>query len=151
MLPRRQAALIAREVLMERIFPFDRLLEKARNAGGAWHEFLRVADLSMGLYLLKAGSDDSQTPHAEDEVYYVVRGRGSLRVAERDHEVRKARSCLCRRAPSTVSIPSAKTCSCWCCSPPPRARAADVPCARLKRAPSSERPRLTALACRADN
>ena len=72
---------------MERIFPFDRLLEKARNAGGAWHEFLRVADLSMGLYLLKAGSDDSQTPHAEDEVYYVVRGRATIRVADEDQTV----------------------------------------------------------------
>lgn len=72
---------------MEQIFPIDRLLEQARSAGGSWHEFLRVADLSLGLYLLKAGAEDGQTPHAEDEVYYVVRGRGSLRVADRDHEV----------------------------------------------------------------
>jgi len=72
---------------MEQVFPIDQLLERARSAGGEWHEFLRVADLSLGLYLLKAGADDSQTPHAEDEVYYVVRGSGSLRVGDRDHEV----------------------------------------------------------------
>jgi mannose-6-phosphate isomerase-like protein (cupin superfamily) len=71
---------------MEQVFPIDRLLEQARSAGGAWHEFLRVDDLSLGLYLLKAGADDPQTPHAEDEVYYVVRGRGRLRVEERDHD-----------------------------------------------------------------
>jgi mannose-6-phosphate isomerase-like protein (cupin superfamily) len=60
----------------------------ARDASGeAWIEFLRVPALSMGVYALAAGADDTQTPHGEDEVYYVVSGRGVLRVEDVDQPV----------------------------------------------------------------
>jgi len=63
-------------------------LVAARGASGEeWIEFLRVPALSMGVYALTAGADDSQTPHTEDEVYYVVSGRGVLRVEDLDHPV----------------------------------------------------------------
>jgi mannose-6-phosphate isomerase-like protein (cupin superfamily) len=63
-------------------------LEKEREAARlAYLEFLRVADLSMGLYVLPAGGTDSQSPHSEDEVYYVVQGRAVMRVAARDYTV----------------------------------------------------------------
>ena len=48
-------------------------------------EFLRVPAMSAGLYLLDAGAIDPQTPHAEDELYYVVSGCGQLRVGEHDY------------------------------------------------------------------
>lgn len=51
-----------------------------------FYEFLRVPDLSMGLYVLPAGADDPQQPHNEDEVYYVISGRGKLRVEEDDYD-----------------------------------------------------------------
>jgi mannose-6-phosphate isomerase-like protein (cupin superfamily) len=53
-----------------------------------YHEFLRVPDLSAGLYVIEAGGTDPQTPHGEDELYYVVKGRGSITVAEETREVR---------------------------------------------------------------
>ncbi len=56
-------------------------------AGAPWHEFFRVPALSMGLYVLAAGSDDGQSPHGQDEIYYVVSGRGVLRVEDRDQPV----------------------------------------------------------------
>ena len=43
--------------------------------------------MSLGLYVLPAGGVDPQKPHAEDEVYYVVSGRGSIRVDAEDHQV----------------------------------------------------------------
>lgn len=63
------------------------VLEQHKEAGQLWHEFLRVPALSMGLYLLPAGASDPQQPHAEDEVYYVVSGRGSIRVNGEDRKV----------------------------------------------------------------
>lgn len=39
-------------------------------------EFLRVPAMSAGLYELETGASDPQTPHAEDEIYYVIAGRG---------------------------------------------------------------------------
>jgi mannose-6-phosphate isomerase-like protein (cupin superfamily) len=50
--------------------------------GERYREFLRVPDLSAGLYVLEAGATDPQSPHAEDELYYVVTGRASISVGD---------------------------------------------------------------------
>ena len=55
------------------------LAERARS-GERFHEFLRVPALSAGVYVLPVGGSDPQSPHAEDELYYVVRGRAMLQV-----------------------------------------------------------------------
>lgn len=55
--------------------------------GQLWHEFLRAPALSMGLYVLEAGGKDPQRPHAEDEVYYVVSGRGQIHVEGNDETI----------------------------------------------------------------
>jgi quercetin dioxygenase-like cupin family protein len=44
-------------------------------SGGPYLEFLRVPDLSLGLYVLEAGAVDRQRPHSEDEAYVVLAGR----------------------------------------------------------------------------
>ena len=63
-------------------------IQQAHHAGGQlWHEFLRVPDLSMGLYVLPAGGTDPQQPHSEDEVYYVVSGRGQIMVDVEERRV----------------------------------------------------------------
>ena len=46
--------------------------------GTGYLEHLRVPDLSMGTYSLRAGSVDSQEPHTEDEVYVVTSGRAKF-------------------------------------------------------------------------
>jgi mannose-6-phosphate isomerase-like protein (cupin superfamily) len=43
-------------------------------------EFLRIPAMSAGLYALAAGAEDTQSPHGEDELYYVVRGRAKFRI-----------------------------------------------------------------------
>jgi mannose-6-phosphate isomerase-like protein (cupin superfamily) len=57
----------------------DILAEQAER-GRLYHEFLRVPDLSAGLYVIEAGGTDPQSPHTEDELYYVVAGRGMVTV-----------------------------------------------------------------------
>ena len=56
-------------------------------AAERYREFLRVADLSAGLYVLEAGSPDPQSPHGEDELYHVVSGRGRITVADETRDV----------------------------------------------------------------
>jgi len=48
------------------------------GAGKSYLEFLRSHALSVGLYVLRAGEQDTQQPHTEDEVYYVIEGRASF-------------------------------------------------------------------------
>jgi mannose-6-phosphate isomerase-like protein (cupin superfamily) len=43
-----------------------------------WKEHLSVPDLSCGTYSLPAGGTDTQSPHTEDEIYVVTRGRATL-------------------------------------------------------------------------
>ena len=64
------------------------LAESHARANGRYVEFLRVPDLSVGLFRLARGGLDTQTPHAEDELYLGLSGRALLRVGSVDHEVR---------------------------------------------------------------
>lgn len=57
------------------------------DGGQPYFEFLQVPALSMGLYVLPAGGADPQSPHTEDEVYYVVSGRAQIRVADEHRPV----------------------------------------------------------------
>jgi len=65
----------------------DEVLSARQLLGAPYHEFLRVPSLSAGVYVLPAGGEDPQRPHAEDEVYLVLLGRGQLRVGADDHPV----------------------------------------------------------------
>jgi mannose-6-phosphate isomerase-like protein (cupin superfamily) len=56
--------------------------------GRPYLEFLTVPDLSVGLYVLAAGQPDLQQPHTEDEIYYVVAGRGRITVGDEIRDVR---------------------------------------------------------------
>ena len=40
--------------------------------------------MSMGLYVLSVGTVDKQQPHKLDEAYYIIEGKGVLKVEEDD-------------------------------------------------------------------
>jgi len=56
--------------------------------GESYLQFISEKSLSVGLYELKAGEQDPQTPHGE-EVYYVVRGRATMRVGTEKQDVKR--------------------------------------------------------------
>ena len=58
-----------------------------REAGKLYQEFLRVPDLSAGLYVLDPGATDPQQPHREDELYYVVSGSATITVGDEQRAV----------------------------------------------------------------
>lgn len=63
-------------------------LEQRRTAQQKLYlEFLRVPSMSAGLYVLTPGVEDRQSPHHEDEIYYVIRGRARFRAADEDMDV----------------------------------------------------------------
>jgi quercetin dioxygenase-like cupin family protein len=68
-------------------FELADLLTERERSDKLYLEFLRVPALSMGLYVLPAGGIDPQQPHTEDEVYYVVSGRGAFRCGQEDRPV----------------------------------------------------------------
>lgn len=68
-------------------YHLDRLLQAQAAGDKAYHEFLRVPDMSAGLYVLPAGGTDPQQPHNEDEMYCVLRGRGRFFCDGQDYAV----------------------------------------------------------------
>ena len=61
--------------------------QKRAESGKLYREFLRMPSMSAGLYVLPVGATDPQRPHHEDEMYYVVRGKGRFQAGGEDREV----------------------------------------------------------------
>ena len=74
------------------IYELAQLIQQRNNSNKRYLEFLNVPDLSMGLYVLPVGGVDPQSPHTEDEVYYVVSGRAQIKVADEDRAVQAGSS-----------------------------------------------------------
>lgn len=68
-------------------FVFSKLNEQRNAENKAWLPFLEKDTLRCGVYHLEAGARDTQQPHAEDEVYYVVSGKGHFEVEGNTVEV----------------------------------------------------------------
>jgi mannose-6-phosphate isomerase-like protein (cupin superfamily) len=71
-----------------KFFDISKLAIEREQRGRPYFEFLRIAALSAGVYVLPASSTDPQKPHKQDELYYVVSGRARMKVAAEDREVR---------------------------------------------------------------
>lgn len=64
-------------------FQMESLLEQLDSTGRSYLPFLRRSALSCGIYQLKAGAEDKQSPHQLDEVYYVLSGVAQFTVEEK--------------------------------------------------------------------
>jgi len=72
---------------VKHFYQISEIEERRRRSGKSYLEFLRVPVMSVGLYVLPPGGSDPQTPHREDEVYYVVQGRARMQVGSEDQAV----------------------------------------------------------------
>ncbi len=68
-------------------YELTQLIQQRADSDKLYLEFLKVPDLSMGLYVLPADGTDPQSPHTEDEVYYVVSGKAKIQVADEGRDV----------------------------------------------------------------
>ncbi len=63
-------------------------IEQARQAlSASYHQFQNSGFMSTGLYVLKAGEPDTQSPHNEDEIYYVIAGAARFTGGDESHTV----------------------------------------------------------------
>ncbi len=68
-------------------FDMSEIVEGHEKNGELYHEFIRAERLSVGLYVLGAGATDPQSPHTEDEIYYIVSGAATIEVAGENRPV----------------------------------------------------------------
>jgi mannose-6-phosphate isomerase-like protein (cupin superfamily) len=72
---------------MSGVFALSALTKEIRE-NHRYHEFLRVPSMSAGIYVLPSGGTDQQTPHNEDELYYVIRGQAKVILGAEQRPVR---------------------------------------------------------------
>lgn len=72
---------------MEHFFTIEGLSQRQTESGKRYLEFLRVRAMSAGIYALCKGSQDLQSPHQEDEIYHVIRGRARMRVGAEHRDI----------------------------------------------------------------
>lgn len=70
-----------------RFLEIDAINQRRAQEGIAYLEFLRASSMSAGVYFLEAGGVDGQLPHKQDEMYYVVNGKGRMRAGSDDQSV----------------------------------------------------------------
>jgi len=70
-----------------KVFQLDELLPRVKGSEPCFLEYLHMPGLSSALYHLPKGAKDMQAPHLEDEIYFVVSGKATLRVANNEKEV----------------------------------------------------------------
>jgi len=58
------------------------------SEGHGYIDFFASEKLSVGLSMWPRDTTDRQQPHTEDEGYYVVSGRGAIRVGDEDRPVK---------------------------------------------------------------
>lgn len=52
-----------------------------------FYTFVNKKTLAAGILFLKPGEEDTQDPHESDEIYYVIRGDGYLKINKKDYPV----------------------------------------------------------------
>ena len=72
---------------MRKFYHLDELDKEQKCGGKAYLEFLRIPQMSAGIYVLPAEGTDRQSPHKQDELYYVIRGKSRMKVGSEDQPV----------------------------------------------------------------
>jgi len=63
----------------------DYIKEIKKNTDEYFHTFINRETLAAGILLLQPGEKDTQTPHDSDEIYYIIRGDGFLKINKKDY------------------------------------------------------------------
>jgi len=75
-----------KDFIMQR-FDLTRMCSERGLRETPYLEFLRTPAMSAGLHRLPVGALDRQQPHHEDEVYYILKGRGMIQIGDESQPV----------------------------------------------------------------
>ena len=72
----------------EKAFELGDLIAQLEKDGGYFLNFLKVRDLEAGIIVLHPGEEDTQEPHATNELYYVIEGKGFMELGKKKQSVK---------------------------------------------------------------
>ena len=67
----------------------DAYLKQISNSNSYFNTFLDKKSLAAGVLSLDPGEEDTQEPHESDEMYYVLKGNGFLRINKNDYKLKE--------------------------------------------------------------
>jgi mannose-6-phosphate isomerase-like protein (cupin superfamily) len=73
-------------------FDINEYIKNIAKSTSYYHTFINRNNLAAGVLRLDPGEEDTQLPHENDEVYYVVRGDGFLNIAGKDYLISEAKA-----------------------------------------------------------
>ena len=79
-------------------FGVDEAKRRLQESGGGYEIVHESPGLEVGVYVLVAPEPDRQQPHADDEVYVVLEGRGPLESTDSRSSSQRSRRRSCRQA-----------------------------------------------------
>ncbi len=70
-------------------FDLATYIGKIKKSSSYFYTFINRDSLATGVLVLKPGEEDTQEPHDNDEVYYVISGDGFLKINDKDYKISK--------------------------------------------------------------
>jgi mannose-6-phosphate isomerase-like protein (cupin superfamily) len=68
-------------------FDIKKYIDGIKNSDEYFHTFINRVNIAAGVLVLEPGKEDTQEPHTSDELYYVIRGDGFLKINDKDYAV----------------------------------------------------------------
>jgi mannose-6-phosphate isomerase-like protein (cupin superfamily) len=65
----------------------DEYIKKIKNSDDYFHAFINKQSLAAGVLVLQPGEQDTQEPHESDEVYFIMKGDGFLKIKNKDYPI----------------------------------------------------------------
>ncbi len=72
---------------MKLVFDVNEYIEKIKNSDNYFHTFINNENLAAGVLVLQPGEEDTQEPHESDEVYFILKGNGFLKINDNDYPI----------------------------------------------------------------
>ena len=69
------------------VFDVNKSIDKIKKSNNYFHTFINKENMSVGVLVLQPGEKDTQEPHESDEVYFIIKGNGYLKIKNKDYEI----------------------------------------------------------------
>lgn len=84
------------ERLLKEVYELKDLLSELEDRGGYFREFIATRGIHVGIIRLHPGDNDTQEPHSVDEVYYVIEGKGFIKLNGKNQAIKDGTSIFVR-------------------------------------------------------
>lgn len=68
-------------------FNINEYVEKIQKNDFYFHTFINKENLAAGVLVLQPGESDTQEPHESDELYFILKGDGFLKIKDIDYAI----------------------------------------------------------------